>query len=56
MGAELTRQATLWAYVDDFRILAVLALACIPAALLLRRLRHKERGAQIALEDIVASD
>ena len=42
LGAELTRQATLWAYVDDFRILAILALACVPFALLLRRLRHKE--------------
>jgi DHA2 family multidrug resistance protein len=51
LGAELTRQATLWAYVDDFRLLAILALACVPFALLLRRLRHKESDAPIAVAD-----
>ena len=42
MGAELTRQATLWAYTDDFRLLAIMALACVPGLLLLRRSRHKD--------------
>jgi DHA2 family multidrug resistance protein len=44
MGAQLVRQATLWAYVDDFRLLAVMALACLPGLLLLRGLRHKEHA------------
>ncbi len=51
LGAELTRQATLWAYVDDFRILAILALACVPFALLLHRLQHRESDAPIAVAD-----
>jgi hypothetical protein len=41
MGAQLSRQAGLWAYVGDFRLLAVLAFACIPGVLLLRR-QHSE--------------
>ena len=40
MGAQLSRQASLWAYVDDFRLLAIMAIACIPAVLLFRGLRH----------------
>ena len=51
MGAELSRQASLWAYVDDFRILAILSLACAPFVLLLRRLRHKESDAHVAVAD-----
>ena len=51
MGAQLSRQASLWAYVDDFRILAILSLACVPFALLLRRLRHQESGAEVAVAD-----
>jgi DHA2 family multidrug resistance protein len=35
MGVQLSRQASLWAYVDDFRMLAVMALACIPGVFLL---------------------
>jgi DHA2 family multidrug resistance protein len=42
MSAQLSRQASLWAYVDDFRLLAILTIACIPGVLLLRRLRHSE--------------
>ena len=42
MGMQLTRQATLWAYVDDFRLLALMATACLPGLLLLRKLRHKK--------------
>jgi MFS transporter, DHA2 family, multidrug resistance protein len=41
MGVQVSRQATLWAYVDDFRLLAIMALACIPGILLLRPLRHR---------------
>jgi DHA2 family multidrug resistance protein len=42
LGSQLSRQASLWAYVDDFRRLAILAIACIPGVFLLRRLRHSE--------------
>jgi len=42
MGAQLSRQASLMAYVDDFRLLAFMAAACMPAVLLLRRMRHTE--------------
>lgn len=35
----LVQQATLWAYVDTFRTLAVLCLACIPLVLLFRKAR-----------------
>lgn len=37
VGAQLTRQSTLLAYIDDFRLLAIMAVACIPAMLLFRR-------------------
>jgi DHA2 family multidrug resistance protein len=42
MDAQMARQAGLWAYVDDFRMLAVMALACVPGVFLLRRLHHSE--------------
>jgi len=59
MGQQLSRQADLWAYVDAFRTLAALAVACVPFTFLLRRLPFRERAAraaQPAREDIVASD
>jgi DHA2 family multidrug resistance protein len=40
MGTELTRQATLWAYVDDFRLLAIMSLVCVFGVFMLRRVRH----------------
>jgi DHA2 family multidrug resistance protein len=33
----LLQQAQLWAYVDNFRALALLCLLCIPLVLLFRR-------------------
>jgi DHA2 family multidrug resistance protein len=33
----LVRQATLLAFIDNFRLMALLALACVPLVLLLRR-------------------
>jgi len=51
LGAQVTQQATLWAYVDNFRLLAVLAIACIPGVFLLRRLRHKEEHSAAAARD-----
>jgi DHA2 family multidrug resistance protein len=34
------RQAAVLAYIDDFRILAVLCLLCIPAGFLFKAVRH----------------
>jgi DHA2 family multidrug resistance protein len=39
----LVGQATLLAYIDNFRLLAFLCLVCIPAALLFRRVRAGRR-------------
>jgi DHA2 family multidrug resistance protein len=36
MNAEVTRQATMIAYVDDFRLMVAMGLICIPLLLLLR--------------------
>src|SRR5271170_7434133 len=37
---SLTDQTQLWAFVDDFRLLCVLCLACIPLVLLLKKPKH----------------
>jgi DHA2 family multidrug resistance protein len=42
--AEVVRQATLLAYVDNFRIMAALALACVPMVLLFRRRNSPSRS------------
>jgi DHA2 family multidrug resistance protein len=38
---ELLRQASLWSYVDCFRLLAALTLLCVPVALVFRRPKRK---------------
>jgi DHA2 family multidrug resistance protein len=38
----LVGQATLLAYIDNFRLLAFLCLLCVPAALLFRRVRARK--------------
>ena len=45
IGGELTAQARLWAYVDDFRYLALLCFACIPIVFLLKK-TVRGKGAQ----------
>jgi DHA2 family multidrug resistance protein len=47
---ELTaaQQAQLWAYVDDFRYLALLCFACIPIAFTLQKVR--KRPGHVAIE------
>ncbi len=40
----LVRQASLLAYIDNFRFLAFLCLICTPAALLFRRVRNGRRA------------
>ena len=37
MNAQLTQQARLWAYVDDFRYIALGCFACIPVVFLLKK-------------------
>jgi DHA2 family multidrug resistance protein len=49
LNAEITRQATMVAYIDDFRLMAVLGLLCAPLLLLLRAPREGARE-PVALE------
>ncbi len=37
IGGELSAQARLWSYVDDFRYMALLCFACIPIVLMLKK-------------------
>jgi DHA2 family multidrug resistance protein len=37
---ELLRQASLWAYMDSFRILAALTIICLPIAFIFHRAKH----------------
>jgi len=37
IGRELTAQSALWAYVDDFRYLALVCFACIPVVFMLKK-------------------
>ena len=40
LNAEITRQATMVAYVDDFRLMFFITIACMPMLLLMRRPRR----------------
>jgi DHA2 family multidrug resistance protein len=44
LDAEITRQATLIAYLDDFKLLMILALISMPLVLLLQRSRSGPAG------------
>jgi DHA2 family multidrug resistance protein len=37
LNAEVTRQATMVAYVDDFRLMFVITIACMPMLLFMRK-------------------
>jgi hypothetical protein len=39
---ELNRQAHLWAFVDNFRLFALLAVCCLPLIFLFKRVQHGE--------------
>ena len=43
LGSQLDQQANLMAYIDNFRLLGVLCLVCVPLALFLRRQRAVAR-------------
>ena len=47
LNAEVTRQAAMVAYVDDFRLLMLIALAAIPLLLLLREARRRPPPAAV---------
>jgi DHA2 family multidrug resistance protein len=40
LNAEVTRQATMVAYVDDFRLMFLITIACIPMLLFMRKPRR----------------
>ncbi|MDB5426005.1 MAG: drug resistance transporter, EmrB/QacA subfamily [Phenylobacterium sp.] len=46
LNAEVTRQATMVAYVDDFRLMFFITLACMPMLLFMRKPRRAE-GAEL---------
>jgi DHA2 family multidrug resistance protein len=48
IGGELTAQARLWSYVDDFRYMALVCFACIPIVFLLKK-TVRRAGAQSAV-------
>jgi DHA2 family multidrug resistance protein len=41
LNAEVTRQAAMVAYIDDFKLIMLIALASLPLLLLLREMRHR---------------
>ena len=45
VGAQLSAQARLWSYVDDFRYMALVCFACIPIVFVLKK-TVKQKGAQ----------
>jgi DHA2 family multidrug resistance protein len=50
LNAEITRQATIIAYADDFKLMMIVALGAIPFIFLLRRARPHGGAAEAVLE------
>jgi DHA2 family multidrug resistance protein len=50
LNSEITRQATIVAYGDDFKLMMIVALAVLPLVLLLRRARQSSGPADAVLE------
>jgi len=44
LNAEITRQATIIAYVDDFKLMMIVALAVLPLVLMIRKVRQSGPG------------
>jgi DHA2 family multidrug resistance protein len=44
LNAEITRQSAMVAYVDDFRLMFVITLICIPMLLIMRGPQPRTRG------------
>ena len=45
LNAEITRQATMVAYVDDFKLMLIITIACMPMLLLMRKPKGPAGGA-----------
>ena len=56
LNAEVTRQAAMVAYVDDFRLLMLIALAAIPLLLLLREMPRRRPEPAAASATAAADD
>ena len=50
LNSEITRQATIIAFNDDFRLMMIVALAAMPLVLLLRRAKAQSKAAEPILE------
>jgi MFS transporter, DHA2 family, multidrug resistance protein len=50
LNAEITRQATIIAYDDDFKLMMIVALAALPLVLLLRRAKTQGNAAEAILD------
>ncbi|WP_046868710.1 DHA2 family efflux MFS transporter permease subunit [Microvirga massiliensis] len=50
LNAEITRQATIIAYNDDFKLMMIVALAALPLVLLLRRAKAQGNAAEAILD------
>ncbi|MDE2363592.1 MAG: DHA2 family efflux MFS transporter permease subunit [Hyphomicrobiales bacterium] len=50
LNAEITRQATIVAYIDDYRLMAILALAAMPLVIFLRRAQAQPGEIAMAME------
>ena len=48
LNAEITRQATMIAYVDDFRLMFFITIACMPMLLFMRTPKKSAAGAELA--------
>jgi MFS transporter, DHA2 family, multidrug resistance protein len=55
LNAEVTRQAAMVAYIDDFKLIMLIALASIPLLLLLREARRR-RPPPAAVSTAAADD
>jgi DHA2 family multidrug resistance protein len=55
LNAEVTRQATMVAYIDDFKLMMLIALASLPLVLLLRP-SHRRSPVAIPIEPVAADD
>ena len=50
LNGEITRQATMVAYVDDFKLMLVITFACMPMLLLMRKPKHVARSTAIEVD------
>jgi DHA2 family multidrug resistance protein len=55
LNAEVTRQAAMVAYIDDFKLMMLIALASLPLVLLLRP-SHRRSPVAIPIEPVAADD